>query len=133
MSEFAVDPRITELTSFVTDWPLCRVFLMEDSRYFWLTLVPRLPGAVEITDLSVADRTQLMEEAARAGQVIAADAQVKKLNVGTLGNMVPQLHVHVIGRFPGDPAWPGPVWGHSPGVPYTGAARSARQALVSSR
>lgn len=122
MSDFVLDPRLAADTSFVADWPLCRVLLMEEARYFWLVLVPRQNGITEITQLSAADRAQLMEEAARAGRVIAP----AKLNIGALGNLVPQLHLHVIGRTPGDPAWPGPVWGHSPAVPYDPAARAAR-------
>ena len=72
-----------------------------------------------------------MEEAARAGRIIKS-AGAAKLNIGALGNLVPQLHLHVVGRHPGDPAWPGPVWGHSPAVPYDPAARAARIALVRS-
>ena len=130
MSDFVLDPRLAADTSVVADWPLCRVLLMEDARYFWLVLVPRRNGITEITQLSSDERAQLMEEAARAGRVIAPGTA--KLNIGALGNLVPQLHLHVIGRMPGDPAWPGPVWGHSPAVPYETAARTARIALVSS-
>lgn len=104
---------------------------MEDARYFWLILVPRWNGLTEITDLSSADRALLMEETARAGAIIKT-AGAAKLNIGALGNMVPQLHVHVVGRHPGDPAWPGPVWGHSAAVPYDAAGRQARLALVRS-
>jgi diadenosine tetraphosphate (Ap4A) HIT family hydrolase len=131
MSDFILHPRLAADTSFAADWPLCRVLLMNDARYFWLVLVPRRDGVTEITDLLPADRGQLMEEAARAGRLIAASPTVTKLNLGALGNLVPQLHWHVIGRAPGDPAWPGPVWGHGPAVPYGAAARAARIALVS--
>jgi diadenosine tetraphosphate (Ap4A) HIT family hydrolase len=129
---FELHPRLAGDTSFVADWPLCRVLLMEDARYFWLVLVPRRDGVTEITELSAEDRVQLMEEAARAAEIIKA-AGAAKLNIGTLGNLVPQLHVHVVGRSPGDPAWPGPVWGHSPAQPYAEAARAERIALVRSR
>jgi diadenosine tetraphosphate (Ap4A) HIT family hydrolase len=124
---FALHPWLAADTSFVTDWPLCRVLLMEDARYFWLVLVPRLEGITEIIDLTAEQRAQLMEEAARAGRIVGG-----KLNIGALGNVVPQLHLHVVARHPGDPAWPGPVWGHSPAAPYEAAARAARIALVSS-
>ena len=126
---FELHPRLAADTSFIADWPLCRVLLMEDARYFWLVLVPRRDGVTEITDLSAEDRALLMEETARAGAIIKGDA---KLNIGALGNLVPQLHLHVVARHPGDPAWPGPVWGHSPAVPYDDAARAARIALVRS-
>ena len=128
MSDFILHPRLAADTSFAADWPLCRVLLMEDARYFWLILVPRRNDITEITELPAADRAQLMEEAARAGRLIAPGTG--KLNIGALGNLVPQLHLHVIGRSPGDPAWPGPVWGHSPAAPYEPVARAARIALV---
>ena len=124
---FTLHPRLAADTSFIADWPLCRVLLMEDARYFWLVLVPRRDDVTEITDLFAQDRALLMEETARAGQIIKGDA---KLNIGALGNLVPQLHLHVVARHPGDPAWPGPVWGHSPAVPYDAATRTARAALV---
>ena len=126
---FVLHPRLAADTSFIADWPLCRVLLMEDARYFWLVLVPRRDDVTEITDLFAQDRALLMEETARAGQIIKGDA---KLNIGALGNLVPQLHLHVVARHPGDPAWPGPVWGHSPAVAYDDAARAARIALVRS-
>ena len=128
---FVLDPRIEDLTVFAADWPLCRVLVMDDARYIWLTLVPRRPGIVEITELTREDRSLLIEEAARAGEIVKR-AGAAKLNFGALGNMVPQLHLHVIGRAPGDPAWPGPVWGHGPAVPLTSADREARLSLVRS-
>ena len=126
---FMLHPKLEADTHFAADWPLCRVLLMEDARYFWLVLVPRLAGVTEITELSMADRATLMEEAARAGRIIL-EAGAAKLNLGVLGNIVPPLHLHVLGRHPGDPAWPGPVWGHSPAIPYDAAARAARIALI---
>jgi diadenosine tetraphosphate (Ap4A) HIT family hydrolase len=126
---FEIHTRLAADTSFVADWPLSRVLLMEDARYFWLVLVPRLPGVTEITELSPAERATLMEETARAG-VILKEAGAAKLNIGSLGNLVPQFHLHVVGRHPGDAAWPGPVWGHSAPEPYDSAARLTRIALV---
>ena len=128
---FQLHPRLAADTSFIADWPLCRVLLMNDARYFWIVLVPRREGVIEITELSAQDRAELMEETARAGRILK-QAGVAKLNIGALGNMVPPLHMHVVGRNPGDPAWPGPVWGHSPAVPYDAAALDARIALVRS-
>jgi diadenosine tetraphosphate (Ap4A) HIT family hydrolase len=118
MTEFAVDPVITSLTVKLADWPLSRLFLYNDSRYHWGLLVPRRAGVVEIADLSAEDQAQLMKEVVELSRLVRALPGVGKLNVGALGNMVPQLHVHVIGRFKGDPAWPGPVWGHSDPKPY---------------
>jgi len=126
---FVLHPRLAADTVFVADWDLSRVLLMNDARYFWLVLVPRKDGATEITDLTPAERATLMEEAARAGAILKQDG-AEKLNIGALGNLVPQLHLHVIGRRKGDPAWPGPVWGHSPAVPYEPAEKARRIALV---
>ena len=128
---FQLHPRLAADTSFVADWPLCRVLLMNDARYFWLVLVPRQGGLTEITEMTLEGRAQLMEEAARAGRILK-QAGAAKLNIGALGNMLPQLHVHVVRRNPGDPAWPGPVWGHSPAVPYDAVALTARITLVRS-
>lgn len=86
--------------------------------------MPRRTGAVEIADLSPDDQTQLMAEIVKLSGLVRALPGVEKLNVGALGNMVPQLHVHVIGRRKGDPAWPGPVWGHSNPVPWPSPAEA---------
>ena len=122
MTPFTLHPKLEADTHFAADWPLCRVLVMNDARYPWLVLVPRGDGLTEVTALSADDRKTLMDELARAGSIIQAMPAVAKLNVGALGNLVPQLHVHVVGRHPGDPAWPGPVWGNSPAVPYDAAA-----------
>ncbi len=124
MTEFAVDPVIAGLTHMLADWPLCRVFLYNDARYQWGLLVPRRPGAVEMCDLSADDQKQLMAEIVKLSNLIRPLPGVEKLNVGNLGNMVTQLHVHVIGRFKGDPAWPGPVWGHSEPAPWPNPAEA---------
>jgi diadenosine tetraphosphate (Ap4A) HIT family hydrolase len=118
MSDFAVDPVIASLTQTLADWPLCRVFLYNDARYQWGLLVPRRPGVIEMCDLALEDQAQLMAEIVKLSGIIRSLPRVEKLNVGNLGNMVPQLHVHVIGRYKGDPAWPGPVWGHSDPAPW---------------
>lgn len=121
---FTLDPRLAADTAAVADLPLCTLRLMNDTRFPWLILVPRIEGAVEIVDLSAADRTQLMEEVARVSAALRTVAKPDKLNLGALGNMVAQLHVHVVGRFRGDPAWPGPVWGSGPSSPYLHDDRS---------
>lgn len=129
---FTLHPRLEADTFFVADWPLCRVLLMNDARYPWLILVPRRDGMVELMDLPAQDRLLLTEEMARAGEILRGRPGVTKVNVGALGNLVPQLHVHILGRHPGDPAWPGPAWGHSPAVSYETAARDALIAAVRS-
>ena len=127
---FTLHSRLEADTHFATDWPLCRVLVMNDARYPWLVLVPRREGVTEVTQLEPADRTQLMDEIARAGHFLQALPEVAKLNIGALGNKVPQLHVHVVGRHQGDPAWPGPVWGHSPAIPYDADALARMLSLV---
>jgi diadenosine tetraphosphate (Ap4A) HIT family hydrolase len=99
--------------------PLCRVLLMNDRRFPWLILVPERDAAREIHQLSPADRATLIEEIALGSGVLERLFQPDKLNVGALGNVVPQLHVHVVARTVGDPAWPGPVWGSGAAEPYT--------------
>lgn len=118
MTAFAFDPVFISDFHHLGDLPLSRVLLNNDARYTWLTMVPRRAGIVEIIDLNDADRRQLFDEILIVSEVLKADANPDKLNVGALGNMVRQLHVHIIARFVSDPAWPGPVWGHSPAVPY---------------
>lgn len=124
MTEFSLHPRLASDTAPVADWPLSRVLLMNDARYPWLILVPRRADAVELFDLDPVDRVQLTDEIARASQTLKRISFAAKINVGALGNLVPQLHVHIVARNPGDPAWPGPVWGHSPAVPYGDDAKA---------
>ena len=124
MTEFTVDPVITTLTLQLADWPLSRLFLYNDSRYHWGLLVPRRPGVIEMADLTPEDQAQMMREIVQLTGLVRALPGVEKINVGNLGNIVTQLHVHVIGRFKGDPAWPGPVWGHSNPVPWPEPAKA---------
>jgi len=118
MAGFAPDPAFEGGSVFAADWPLCHVRLQDDARFPWLILIPRVPGAVEIADLSVQDRGVLMDEIIRAGQVVhrlgeAAGRPVDKLNTAALGNVTAQLHVHVVGRRRDDGLWPDPVWGRA--------------------
>ena len=113
MATFALHPQLAADGLFLTDWPLCQVLRMNDAAYPWLILVPRLTDAREIIDLSAADRVRLMDEIAWASHAVRDHSQPDKINVGALGNMVPQLHIHVLGRFKDDPAWPKPIWGHA--------------------
>ena len=100
------------------DLSLSRVLLMNDANYPWIVLVPRRPGATEIVDLEAVDRADLMDEIALVSRAIRRIAPCDKLNVAALGNVVPQLHVHVIARRKDDPAWPKPVWGAVAARPY---------------
>ena len=122
---FTLDERLARDTFVVGDWPLSRVLLMNDARWPWLILVARREGAVELTDLDPADRTRLIDEAAGASGFLKTHAAADKINLGALGNVVRQFHLHVIARKVGDPAWPGPVWGQGVATPYgDGAARA---------
>src|SRR6185369_2129562 len=112
---FSLHPTLARDTVEVARLPLCRVLLMNDRRFPWLILVPEREDAREIVDLAPADRAVLIEKIAQASAALHSLFQPDKLNVGALGNVVPQLHVHVIARFATDPAWPGPVW--SSGAP----------------
>jgi len=120
---FQLDARLATDTLFVAEWTLCRVLLMDDAQFPWLVLVPRREGPAELDDLTERDRTQLMCEITRAMKVLRGVVEYDKLNVGALGNIVRQLHVHVVARREGDAAWPEPVWGHGPAHHYLPEAR----------
>lgn len=125
MSAFILHPRLAADTAFVADWELSRVLLMDDARYAWAILVPRRADVTELFDLAAEDRAMLAEETSRAAQVLKAMSGARKINIGALGNLVPQLHVHVVARSEGDAAWPSPVWGHGTAVRYEPARRDA--------
>ncbi|MFN3838694.1 MAG: HIT domain-containing protein [Brevundimonas sp.] len=112
------------------EWPLCHVRLQDDARFPWLILIPRVEGAVELEDLSVEQRAMLMEETVRAGALVRALGEVEKLNVGAIGNVTAQLHIHVVGRRRNDGLWPDPVWGRGPVVPYTEGERVRLLAVI---
>ena len=122
---FELDDRLARDAFVIGDLPLSRVLLMNDARWPWLILVPRREGMVELIDLGRADQTQLMDEADRAARFLKSHARADKINVGALGNIVRQLHLHIVARVVGDPAWPGPVWGHGAATPYDDAAAQA--------
>jgi diadenosine tetraphosphate (Ap4A) HIT family hydrolase len=115
---FSLASRLEADSHFLADWSLCQVRLMDDARFPWLILVPRQAGLDEWTELSPGDSAQLAEEIRRAGRALAQMFKPTKLNVGALGNIVRQMHVHVIARFDTDAAWPGPVWGQGTRIPY---------------
>jgi len=98
--------------------PLSRVLVMNDANYPWLILVPRTPDLTEVIDLDEVKQAQLMTEVTRVARALHEITQCDKLNIAALGNVVPQLHVHVIARFRNDPAWPKPVWAAVPPRAY---------------
>jgi diadenosine tetraphosphate (Ap4A) HIT family hydrolase len=117
MTAFVLNPKLDADTIEITTLPLCVVRLMNDRRFPWTILVPARPDVSEIVDLDAADRARLIEEIALVSIVMRELFRPTKLNVGALGNVVAQLHVHVIARFASDAAWPGPAWGTTP-EPY---------------
>jgi diadenosine tetraphosphate (Ap4A) HIT family hydrolase len=120
---FLLAQRLEADSLFLVDWPLCQVRLMDDARFPWLILVPRRPGLEEWTELGPEDSALLAQEIGRAGEALARMFTPTKLNVGALGNIVRQMHVHVIARFATDAAWPGPVWGQGTRIPYEALPR----------
>jgi diadenosine tetraphosphate (Ap4A) HIT family hydrolase len=115
---FCLDPRLQQDTIALGRFPLSLLLLMNDRTYPWLILVPQRSGIREIYELALADQQQLLRESSHLAATLAAHFCPDKLNIAALGNVVPQLHLHHVVRYPGDPAWPGPVWGKTPPVPY---------------
>ena len=132
---FALDPRLAADTIEIGDLALSRLLLMNDARYLWLVLVPRHENLSELIHLGETNRAILMEEITAVSKALIGFAGVDKINVGALGNIVRQLHVHVVARSKGDAAWPGPVWGAGAPQRYKGQkgrelARDFRAALI---
>jgi len=116
---FALDQRLQQDTLVIGDFPLCRLLLSDDSNYPWFILVPRINGISEVFQLDVADQQILWKETTLLAQLLNEGLGADKMNIGALGNVVSQLHVHVIVRKRDDAAWPAPVWGKHPARPYT--------------
>lgn len=128
---FELDEAFVATSKAVGDLPLSHVRLQDDARYPWIVLIPRREAARELEDLTRQDLATLTDEILAAGRAVRTlGFRIDKLNVGALGNVTPQLHVHVVGRRLGDPAWPGPVWGHSPAQAYDGPALDAALATA---
>lgn len=123
-------PQLADDTHPLAHWPLCEVRLMDDAHHPWLILVPRVEDAVDITDLDAAQQSTLMREIDRAARALQSAVKPHKLNVAALGNVVPQLHVHVIARYRDDIAWPRPVWGTATAQPYSPEQLVERVALL---
>lgn len=128
---FTLDPRLQQDTIALGSFPLSALLLMNDSSYPWLILVPRRPGIREIFELEPADRQQLLNESSHLAATLANRFHADKLNIAALGNVVPQLHLHHVVRYHDDPAWPAPIWGKTPAVPYTAdQLRTFRRQLI---
>ena len=116
---FILDPRLRNDTIPVGNNERHLLLMMNDSRYPWFIVVPAINGVSEWFDLSLDAQQQLHQDCVQLGACVKQAFGCEKINIAALGNIVRQMHVHVIGRSIQDPAWPGPVWGHSPAVAYT--------------
>ena len=117
---FALNNKLAEDTLLLGRWAGCQVLLMNDQRFPWLIVVPEVEGAVELYDLDPA--LEILTTINTLSQALANHTQAQKMNVAALGNMVPQLHIHIIARFADDAAWPNPVWGNGVVIPYADAS-----------
>jgi diadenosine tetraphosphate (Ap4A) HIT family hydrolase len=115
---WSLHPQLEKDTINIGDLPLSRVLVINDANYPWLLLVPRRAGAIEIVDLDEVAQAQLMTEIARVARALQDVTKPDKLNIAALGNVVPQLHVHIIARRRSDAAWPRPVWGVVPALAH---------------
>ncbi|WP_426141564.1 HIT domain-containing protein [Pseudomonas sp. DWP3-1-2] len=122
---FVLDSRLQADTLLIGDFPLCRLLLSNDSNYPWFVLVPRRPDVSEIFELSLEDQLQLWHETTALSVVLKQSFGADKINVAALGNVVSQLHMHVIARRHNDAAWPAPVWGKHAAQPYASQQMSA--------
>ncbi|RUT35361.1 HIT domain-containing protein [Pseudomonas sp. PAMC 29040] len=129
---FVLDTRLHEDTWLIGDFPLCRLLLSNDSNYPWFILVPRREGISELFQLDEHDQQLMWAETTALARTLKDAFGADKMNVATLGNVVSQLHMHVIVRYQADVAWPGPVWGKHPAKPYTQAEVGAIQEKLKS-
>jgi diadenosine tetraphosphate (Ap4A) HIT family hydrolase len=125
MIPFSLDERLAKDSFYVCDLPLCQVRLENIRDFMWLILIPRLEGVTELHQLSNEQQQQLLAESNQCAQLLLTHFALDKINVGALGNVVPQLHWHIVGRRKDDPAWPNPVWGFTDVDPWTDCEASA--------
>lgn len=118
MAHFTLHSQLASDTHPVCELGLSRLLLMNDTSFPWLIMVPRVPDIEEIHDLTPGDQQALIAETTMVSRAFKRLTNADKMNVAALGNMVPQLHIHVIARYKHDAAWPGPIWGKVPAVPY---------------
>lgn len=119
MSEFKLDSKLANDCFFIGNLNLSQLLLMNDSNYPWLILVPRKPNLVELIDLELEQQNQLLQEINQISQLLKENFTIDKLNIANLGNIVSQLHIHIIGRKKDDISFPNPVWGQKPAKAYS--------------
>lgn len=127
---FHIDERLAADTLALWDWPLCTIRLMNDRRFPWLILVPRRDSLRDLHDLDAVDRATCAIEMEQASRLLQRVTGAEKMNVAALGNLVPQLHIHVIARFARDAAWPRPVWGVGAAEAYAESEAAALRARL---
>ena len=130
MSEFHLDERIVRDSDLLTKIGLCELRLMKDGRWPWLMLVPQRPDVSEVFDLTPLDQTMLTFETTLVAETLKNVTGAQKINVAAIGNIVRQLHVHVIARSEGDANWPGPVWGFGTAEPRSAEETKAFSAKI---
>ena len=129
---WALHPQLEGDSSPVGDLALCRVLAINDAAYPWIVLVPRRAGVTEIADLG-GDAGMLMEEILRASRVLKKVTCCDKLNIAAIGNVVAQLHIHIVARWLNDPLWPKPIWGVAPPRPGDAEAFARSVAVIRDR
>ena len=127
---FTLDPRLQQDTLVIGDFALCRLLLMNDAQFPWFILVPRREEMSEVFQLDIADQQLLWQETSELAETLKDTFAADKMNVANLGNMVSQLHMHVIVRRRNDAAWPAPVWGKLPAQPYNAEQLAQRRRLA---
>jgi len=123
---FVIDSQLKQTSYPLTSLDVCDLRLVDDQRWPWLLIIPRVAQAVELIDISPDLRAQVWLEIDHVGRVMRDQFSPHKLNIAALGNQVRQLHVHCIARFPEDEAWPNPVWGVGDSVPYDSELLNSR-------
>ena len=108
---FKLDNRLENDSFFMQEIKNFQIRLMNVQEFFWIVLIPIKPNLIELSDLEVDERNELLNFAIDLGNYIKSDQNFDKVNIGMLGNVVTQLHLHIVLRNKDDPAWPGPVWG----------------------
>ena len=112
---FQLHPQLAKDTTIIGEFPLCLALLHKDNAVPWVILVPKRENLKELHHLTMKEQQQFLYESQAVNQALEATFKPEKLNLGALGNMVPQLHIHHIARFKDDIAWPGPIWGNTNG------------------
>lgn len=124
--DFVLDERLEGSSHLITRYKSIQIRLVDDARFQWVLLIPEQPKASEIHDLNDMMRRNLLDLASRLGKVMKTRFEADKINIAAIGNIVPQLHVHVVARRQGDDAWPAPIWGHGEPVPMHEDLRQSR-------